>query len=153
MKHASFDESCGICRMNSSGRQLFKNDQWAVFRLGPGLGVPGWMMLTSQRHVAGAAYFDDAEAASFGPALRHFEKLLEQVTGALRIYTAAMGESFPHFHAHMVPRYALMPKAASGWPVFDLYRATQAGEVPVDEAEVGRIAEAYCSALAHQPPP
>jgi len=153
MKHPSFDESCGICRMNSSGRQLYENEQWAVFRLGPGLGVPGWLMLTSQRHVPGPAHFDDAEAASFGPALRHFEKVLEEVTGALRIYTAAMGESFPHFHAHMVPRYAQMPKDAAGWPVFDLYRATQAGEVPVDEAEVARVAEAYRQALAQHPPP
>jgi diadenosine tetraphosphate (Ap4A) HIT family hydrolase len=153
MKHASFEESCGICRMNAGDQQLFENDRWGVFRLGPGLGVPGWLMLTSQRHVPGPAHFDDAEAADFGPALRHFEQVLEEVTGALRIYTAAMGESFPHFHAHMVPRYATMPNQAAGWSVFDLYRATQAKEVPVDEAEASRAAEAYRAALAQRPPP
>ena len=69
------------------------------------------MMLISQRHVAGPAHFDDREAASFGPTLRHLERTLEELTGALRIYTAAMGESHPHFHCHMVPRYAETPRA------------------------------------------
>jgi diadenosine tetraphosphate (Ap4A) HIT family hydrolase len=110
-------------------------------------------MLNSQRHVPGIAHFDEQEATNFGPALRHFERVLEEVTGALRIYTAAMGESFPHFHAHLVPRYASMPKSAAAWAVFDLYRATQAQEVTVDEEEAARIAEAYREALAQRPPP
>lgn len=119
----------------------------------PGIGVPGWTMLQTQRHVAGPAHFDDGEAASFGPTLRHLERVLEELTGALRIYTAAMGESFPHFHAHMVPRYAQMPNDASAWDVFDLYRATQQGEVTIDQDEATRIAEAFSSALADSPPP
>ena len=89
----------------------------------------------------------------FGFALRHFERVLEQVTGALRIYTAAMGESHPHFHAHMVPRYATMPRDAKAWSVFDLQRAVGAGEVPIDRAEVARISEAYRQALAAAPRP
>lgn len=70
-------------------------------------------------------------AKSFGLALRHFEGLLEEVTGALRIYTAALGEGSPRFHAHMVPRYASMPKDARAWGVFDLERAAKAVEIAV----------------------
>jgi diadenosine tetraphosphate (Ap4A) HIT family hydrolase len=99
-------------------------------------GVPGWML-----------------AAAFGPEFRHFERVLERVTGALRIYTAAMGESHPHFHAHMVPRYATMPRDAKAWGVFDLQRAVRAGEVGVDRAEVERVAAAYRQALRDSPPP
>jgi diadenosine tetraphosphate (Ap4A) HIT family hydrolase len=153
MKHASFDVSCGICRTNASGSALFENDLWSIRRMPPGIGVPGWMMLNSQRHVAGIAYFDDDEAANFGPALRHFERVLEEVTGALRIYTAAMGESFPHFHTHLVPRYAQMPKDAKAWAVFDLYRATQEKEISIDEDEAARLADAYRQALGENPPP
>ena len=153
MKHPSYDESCGICRGNASGNALFENDLWLIRRMPPGIGVPGWLMLNSQRHVPGVAHFDDEEAANFGPALRHFERVLEEVSGALRIYTAAMGESFPHFHAHMVPRYATMPKDAAAWAVFDLYRATQAKEVEVDEDEAARVAEAYRQALQRNSPP
>src|SRR5262245_64241648 len=112
MKHASFDESCGVCRANSAPDPLFENELWCVRRLSPGLGVPGWLMLNSRLHVPGIAHFDEREAASFGPTLRHVERVLEEVSGALRIYTAAMGESYPHFHAHLVPRYAAMPNDA-----------------------------------------
>jgi diadenosine tetraphosphate (Ap4A) HIT family hydrolase len=111
------------------------------------------MLLITKRHVGGPAHFDDVEARSFGLALRHFEKVLEEVTGALRIYTAAMGESHPHFHAHMVPRYASMPKDAKAWGVFDLQRAAAAGEVAAQPAECERIIALYRDALAKRPPP
>jgi diadenosine tetraphosphate (Ap4A) HIT family hydrolase len=131
---------------------LFENEFWALYRQPPSIGMPGWVMLASQRHVAGAAYFDDDEAYDFGPALRHFSKVLEEVTGALRIYVAAMGEAFPHFHMHLIPRYSEMPNDVKGWPVFDLFRATGAGEVPVDEAAIATMASAYSVALKQHPP-
>jgi diadenosine tetraphosphate (Ap4A) HIT family hydrolase len=111
------------------------------------------MMLVSRRHVGGPAHFDDREAQSFGPTLRHLERSLEEVTGALRIYTAALGESSPHFHCHMVPRYPETPKGAKAWALFDLLRAAGAGEIAVDLAEVARLSERYRLALAQSPPP
>jgi diadenosine tetraphosphate (Ap4A) HIT family hydrolase len=90
---------------------LYEDALWHVRHAAPA-GVPGWMLLITKRNVGGPAHFDDREARSFGPALRHFER----VTGALRIYTAAMGESHPHFHAHMVPRYAAMRRDAKAFP-------------------------------------
>ena len=134
-------EICGICE-SLDVPALFENELWHVRHLQPA-GVPGWMVMTAKRHVAGPAYFDDREAASLGPALRHFERVLERVTGALRIYTAALGERYPHFHAHMVPRYAAAP--ATGWDLFDLERA------PVDPAEVARLSAAYAQALRDDP--
>jgi diadenosine tetraphosphate (Ap4A) HIT family hydrolase len=68
------------------------------------------------------------------------------------IYTAAMGESHPHFHAHLVPRYAVMPREAKAWSVFDLQRAAGAGEISIDRAEIARVSEAYRRALAETPP-
>jgi diadenosine tetraphosphate (Ap4A) HIT family hydrolase len=81
------------------------------------------------------------------------QRVLLEVTGALRIYTAAMGESSPHFHGHLVPRFAQMPKDSKGWGVFDLERAAKAGEVPVDVAEIERLTNAFRSALKSAPPP
>ena len=140
-----------MCR-SLVGPNLYEDALWCVRAAEPA-GVPGWMMMIARRHVAGPAHFDEREAAAFGFALRHFERVLEQVTGALRIYTAALGESSPHFHAHMVPRYAVMPRDAKAWNVFDLQRAVGAGEVPVDRGEVERISEAYRQALHASPPP
>jgi len=142
---------CGVCQSLASPN-LYEDDLWCVRHAEPA-GVPGWMMLIARRHVAGPAHFDDREAAAFGVALRHFERVLEQVTGALRIYTAAMGESHPHFHAHMVPRYATMPRDAKAWSVFDLQRAVGAGEVAIDRAEIARLSETYRQALAAAPRP
>ncbi|HSZ82203.1 MAG TPA: hypothetical protein VLA14_07975 [Polyangia bacterium] len=147
---------CAVCAtLSGPGRlePLYEDALWHVRPAPSPPGVPGWMMMVSRRHVAGPAHFDDAEARAFGLALRHFERVLEQVTGALRVYTAAMGESSPHFHAHMVPRTQIMPKDAKGWGVFDLERAAKAGEIAVDLEEAGRIAAAYARALAERPPP
>lgn len=110
-------------------------------------------MMISQRHCPGPAHFDDDEARAFGPALRHFESILEKITGAERIYTAALGESNHHLHVHMVPRYADMPKGAVGWGVFDLERAARAGEIEAVPEQAARIHEAFAEALRQQPPP
>lgn len=152
------DPNCGICkasldRASVPGGIVWENDLWLVRHLMPGRGIPGWMMVQTQRHVAGIAHFNDAEAASFGPTFRHLEKVLEEVTGALRIYTASMNESVPHFHCHIVPRHAKMPKDAVGWDVFDLFRASGAGEITVDAGEVAAVTQRYREALAANPPP
>jgi diadenosine tetraphosphate (Ap4A) HIT family hydrolase len=141
--------------LSGPGRKepLFEDELWHVRHASPPFGVAGWMMLISRRHVAGPAHFNEEEAESFGLALRHFERVLEDITGALRIYTAAMGESSHHFHAHMVPRYSTMPKGAVAWGVFDLERAAKAGEISIDPGEVSRLSEAYRRALATRPPP
>ena len=154
-RHPSFAPSCGVCQSlagDAPAAPLYEDDLWHIRHAEPA-GVPGWMLLITKRHVGGPAHFDDAEARAFGPALRHFERVLEQISGALRIYTAAMGESHPHFHAHMVPRYREMPRGASAWSVFDLQRAAGAGEIQVDAAEVARVSEAYRRALAASPLP
>ena len=152
----AFDASCAICRSVSGERAatpLYEDDLWHVRHLGAPHGLPGWMLLIAKRHVPGPAHFSDAEATRFGPTLRHLEKTLEEVTGALRIYTAALGESSPHFHCHMLPRYASMPNDVKAWGAFDLERAAKAGEVTVDLAEVERLSDAYRAALARNPPP
>src|SRR5262249_6937483 len=134
---------CAVCAtLSGPGRvePLYEDELWHVRAASSPPGVPGWMMMISRRHVGGPAHFNDAEARVFGLALRHFERVLEEVTGALRVYTAAMGESSPHFHAHMVPRTATMPKDAKGWAVFDLERAARAGEITTDLDEARRLA-------------
>jgi len=101
----------------------------------------------------GPAQFDDREAASFGPILRHASRVLLEVSGALRIYTGALGESHPHFHCHLVPRSAEMPKGAKGWAVFDLERAAHAGEIPHRTEAMEQMIEAYRRALRMDPLP
>jgi diadenosine tetraphosphate (Ap4A) HIT family hydrolase len=153
--HHSFEASCAVCDRVRDARSgvLFENELWHVRVIDPPCAVPGWVLLITRRHLPGPAQFDDREAASFGPTLRHLQRVLLEVTGALRIYTAAMAESSPHFHAHMVPRYATMPKDTKAWGVFDLQRAAAAHEVAVNDRETMRVAELYAAALRAGPPP
>lgn len=151
--HAAMrDPSCGVCRSLDTSKVLWEDELWHVRHDDAPSGVPGWLMLVAKRHVAGPAHFSEAEAASFGRVLTHCERTLERVTGALRIYTAALGESWPHFHCHMVPRYAAMPNDAKGWSVFDLQRAARAGEIPSDAAAVERVCREFEAALRADPP-
>jgi diadenosine tetraphosphate (Ap4A) HIT family hydrolase len=148
-------DACGICKKLASSETtpVFENDLWHVRPIDEPSGVPGWMMLVARRHVPGPAHFDAREIASFGPTWCHLQRVLLEVTGALRIYSAALGESSPHFHGHLVPRFEAMPKDAKGWAVFDLERAAKAFEVVVDSAEVARLTRAFADALAKNPPP
>lgn len=154
--HPSFEPSCGVCQSLSgpdAKPPIYEDELWVVRHIDEPHGVAGWMMLLTKRHVGGPAHFDAREAASFGLVLRHLEKVLEEVTGALRIYTAAMGESHPHFHCHMVPRYKTMPDDAKAWGVFDLQRRAAAGEVHVEHTVVTDIIERYHKALKEHPAP
>ena len=148
-------DACGICKKLASAETapVFQNDLWPVRSIDAPGGVPGWMMMVARRHVPGPAHFDEREIVSFGPTWCHLQRVLLEVTGALRIYTAAMGESSPHFHGHLVPRFPEMPKDAKGWGVFDLERAAKAGEIVVDTAEVARLTAAFTEALRQSPPP
>jgi diadenosine tetraphosphate (Ap4A) HIT family hydrolase len=143
---------CALCEAATTG-PLYADHLWHVRHIEPPWGVAGWMLLVANRHVSGPAAFDDAEARGLGIALRHCQRLLVEVTGAQRVYTAALGERYPHFHAHMIPRYSAMPRGASGFAVFDLQRAAAAGEVEIDPAEVARLSAAYAAALGADPIP
>ena len=152
MKHPSFDPNCGICKLGAGeqevfGGVIFEDDHWLVRHQPPPIAVPGWVTIQAQRHTPSIARFDDAEAASFGPVMRRVQGALQEVTGAVKIYTVAMGESFPHFHAHIVPRHETMPNKARGYAVFGLQSVAQKGELQVDPAEVERIIRDLRAAL------
>jgi histidine triad (HIT) family protein len=147
------DPACGICAVSTGQREvphgiLYQDDLWIVRHSAPPYGVVGWLTLQTRRHCPEPASFNDAEACGFGPTLRYFEGVLREITGALRIYTVAMGESFPHFHGHMVPRYAQTPGDVKTYGVFLLSERAAKGEVQVDEAEVARICEAFKTRVA-----
>ncbi len=142
------DPSCRICDQNHGDVEiphgiLYQDDLWIVRHAAPPYGVAGWLTVQTRRHAAEPAAFNDAETRSFGPMLRHFEGILKEITGALRIYTAAMGESFPHFHGHMVPRYPETPNGAKAFALFDLSRQATEGTVAVDAGEVERICSEF----------
>jgi diadenosine tetraphosphate (Ap4A) HIT family hydrolase len=127
---------------------VHQDELWVVHPIPQGNGVPGWLLVQSRRHVAGIQELDAAEAASLGPLLVRLQRVLIEVTGAERIYTASLNESAPHLHIHLAPRYATMPADATGFRLFDLLRATASGEIPADREGAARIADQLRARLA-----
>ncbi len=159
MKHSSYSAQCGVCKQNAGevevqGGVLWEDSRWFVRHIAAPFALPGWTMFHSQRHMQGPAHFDDAEARTFGPVLRHVCRALEQATGAPRVYVVAFGESTPHMHAHLIPRYDTLKSNEVAFGVADLMRGVMKGERPgADVAKGMAIAEKLKQSLKKNPPP
>jgi diadenosine tetraphosphate (Ap4A) HIT family hydrolase len=66
------------------------------------------------RHVAEPTTLDEAEAASYWRELLHVGRGLQAHFGAVKMNYDILGNSLPHLHAHVIPRYADDPRP--GWP-------------------------------------
>jgi diadenosine tetraphosphate (Ap4A) HIT family hydrolase len=159
MKHDSYDASCSVCEVNAGGVAgqagvIWEDELWFVRHVPSPSALAGWIMLHTQRHVQGPAHFNDEEAIAFGPVLRHISRTLEVVTGAPRVYLVAFGESNPHMHAHLIPRYSDLSPEYTAFGVADLNRAVASGSEPgVSEEDVLAITAKLRAALKSDPPP
>ena len=153
-----YDAECSICRKNSGedeieGGIIHDDDMWLVRHAPSPYPLVGWMILQTKRHIHGPAQLNDRESASFGPALRQYERILMEVTGASAIYSMLLAESVPHFHVHMVPRYEKMPYDSVGWAIGDLFRDVASGRLDgADPHLVTRIIDAYRESLSNYSP-
>ena len=66
------------------------------------------------RHVAEPTELDEAEAAAFWSELRQVGRALERRFAPVKLNYELLGNSLPHLHAHVLPRYADDPRP--GWP-------------------------------------
>ncbi|NQW20301.1 MAG: HIT family protein [Chloroflexi bacterium] len=159
MKHDSYEASCSVCKANagevpSQGGVIWEDKLWFVRHVPSPYALAGWTMFNTQRHVQGPAHFNDEEAKAYGPVLRHISRTLEEVSGALRVYLVAFGESTPHMHSHLIPRYSELPSEYAAFGVADLMRGVASGAVPgVPEEEALAMANKLRDALKASPPP
>jgi diadenosine tetraphosphate (Ap4A) HIT family hydrolase len=103
--------------------------------------IPGWLVLTAERHCRALYDLDDEAAASLGPIARGVAAAQRSALGAEHVYAFAIGDVLHHFHLHLVPRYPATPQRLRGRGAFD---ATPADAVAGDElaAAAGLVAEA-----------
>ena len=93
------------------------------------------------RHVAEPTELDETEAAAYWRELLHVGRGLQAQLGAVKMNYDLLGNSLPHLHTHVIPRYAEDPKP--GWPF------PFPDEPPsLDEAAFRADAEALRRALA-----
>jgi diadenosine tetraphosphate (Ap4A) HIT family hydrolase len=81
--------------------------------------IPGWLVLTAERHCRALYDLDDEAAASLGPIARRVAAAQRGALGAEHVYAFAIGDVLHHFHLHLVPRYADTPARLRGRACFD----------------------------------
>ena len=104
--------------------------------------VPGWVVISSERHVRALYDLDDAAARELGPLAARVMRAQREVLGAEHAYAFAIGDVLRHFHLHLVPRFADTPQRLWGRAVFD---ASPADHRPTEELEAA--ARALTAAL------
>lgn len=85
----------------------------AYLRLAPvqrGLSIVVWR----GRHVSEPTQLSDAEATGYFRELLIVGRAIEQVMNPVKLNYDTLGNSVPHLHTHVVPRYADDPRP--GWP-------------------------------------
>jgi diadenosine tetraphosphate (Ap4A) HIT family hydrolase len=66
------------------------------------------------RHVVEPTDLDDAEAATYGREVLRVARAIESAFSPIKLNYDLLGNSVPHLHTHIVPRFADDPRP--GWP-------------------------------------
>ncbi|MCE9669012.1 HIT family protein [Myxococcus stipitatus] len=106
--------------------------------------VPGWVVISSERHVRGWYDLDEGPSRELGAFAARVMRAQREVLGAEHAYAFAIGDVLRHFHLHLVPRYRDTPHRLWGRAAFD---APPADHRPAEELEAA--AQALAQALSN----
>lgn len=131
--------TCSGCDVVSGVRMvpggvLLHRDGFALHALDGPSPIPGWLVLTAERHCRALYDLDEAAAAGLGPLVRRVMLAQRAALGAEHVYLFAIGDVLHHCHLHLVPRYAATPDRLRGRGAFE-------GR-PEDQRPVGELAAA-----------
>jgi diadenosine tetraphosphate (Ap4A) HIT family hydrolase len=141
------EPTCTACELVAgrravTGGLLWRGGGLVLHALDGPCPIPGWLVLTAERHCR-AIYDLDAEAAAqLGPVAKRVAAALRSALGAEHVYAFAIGDQLHHFHLHLVPRYASTPQRLRGRGAFD---ATPAEALPAEA--LAAAARAVAAAL------
>ncbi|WP_041453482.1 HIT family protein [Anaeromyxobacter dehalogenans] len=117
-------EPCTACELllgrgRVPGGLLRREGGFALHALADASPIPGWLVLTSERHAR--AWYDlaPAELAALGPLAARVMNAQRAVLGAEHVYAFAIGDALRHFHLHLVPRAASTPERLRGRRCFE----------------------------------
>lgn len=100
--------NCSICEAHSKAKSLLPEDAFWILRQAPEeKGLEGYLYLETKRHVE--SFFsvspEEWSAMSHGMSVAS-EFLKSKVPKPEKVYWAVFAEKVPHFHIHLIPRYA-----------------------------------------------
>lgn len=141
---------CPACELVAGRREvpggiLWRGGGFALHALTDPTPLPGWLVLTSERHARAWYDLDPTELAGLGPATARVMAAQRAVLHAEHVYGFAIGDVLQHFHLHLVPRYAGTPERLRGRRCFE----GLPGEM-ISPAEVARAALAVADTLSRQ---
>jgi diadenosine tetraphosphate (Ap4A) HIT family hydrolase len=141
------DPDCKACRANAQAVEthlVWRNNLWVLRHTKPPYAALGWMTLHSQRHAPAFTQLSPDELADLGPTIALISQAIIDTTGALRVYLASMTEVTPHFHAHLVPRYAGGPE---GWEAYKLKEQAKVSPPDVSDVAVAEVIEGVAARM------
>jgi diadenosine tetraphosphate (Ap4A) HIT family hydrolase len=97
------------------------------------------------RHVVEPTELSDAEAAGYGREVLRVARAIEAAFAPVKLNYDVLGNSVPHLHTHIVPRYADDPRP--GWP----FPFPDPDPPPMPEARLNADLDALRRALSRSP--
>jgi len=142
------DTTCPGCdliagRRSPPGGIVWRGGGFALHALDGPSPLPGWLVLSSERHCRAWYDLDDEAAAALGTVARQVMRAQREALGAEHVYALAIGDVLHHCHLHLVPRYADTPARLRGRGCFE---GTSEDMLP--EARLAEAARRVGQALA-----
>jgi diadenosine tetraphosphate (Ap4A) HIT family hydrolase len=128
-------------RVRPPGGVVHRDRHFVVYGFPEPSPVRGYVIVSSIRHVRGLYDLDEAEAAALGPLLVRIQRAQKAALSADHAYAFVLGDKVPHFHAHVVPRFADSPPNLRGGRIF---------QITVADARPAAEIEAACRALGEE---
>ncbi|MCM2332944.1 MAG: HIT family protein [Anaeromyxobacteraceae bacterium] len=118
------DARCGACDLLAGGHSppggiVWRGEGFALHALDGPSPLPGWLVLTAERHARALHDLDAASTAALGPLAQRVMRLQRELLGAEHVYLFAIGDLLHHAHFHLVPRYAATPERLRGRGAFE----------------------------------
>jgi diadenosine tetraphosphate (Ap4A) HIT family hydrolase len=118
------DLTCPACDLISGKRPVAGGVVWrgggfALHALDGPSPLPGWLVLTAERHARALYDLDAAATAALGPLAQRVMRAQREALGAEHVYLFAIGDVLHHAHFHLVPRYAATPDRLRGRGAFE----------------------------------
>ncbi len=115
---------CSACELLRGSRRvpggiLWRPRGFALHVLDAPCPIAGWLVLTAAHHRRALYDLAPEEAAALGTLAREVMRAQRAVLGAEHVYAFAIGDALPHFHLHLVPRFAETPQRLRGRGCFE----------------------------------
>nr|WP_228530657.1 MULTISPECIES: HIT family protein [Myxococcaceae] len=97
-------EGCPICQAGAP-RDVLAELEASRVTMDEGAPMRGYCCLVLRRHAVELHELEPPEAAAFMRDLQRLSRAVQEVTGAVKLNLELHGNTLPHLHVHVFPRY------------------------------------------------